>query len=66
MVAAIPPMPNRGPRSSWRCPSRDGNGHRCSLRQFHSGPCRAFKAEWWGVPKGRRRAAKRIQPVLAP
>lgn len=66
MTAAVPPAPNRAPRASWRCPARTEHGHRCSQRQYHSGPCRAFGAEWWGVPKGVRRAARRMQPVVLP
>lgn len=59
MTGVIPPDPNAGPRTTWRCPAQTEHGHRCSLRQHHAGPCKAFKAEWWGVPKGVRRATRR-------
>jgi hypothetical protein len=65
MTAAIPPDPNRGPRREWRCPARNDHGHQCSQRQHHAGPCKAFKAEWWGVPKGVRRRTRRLAGTAA-
>jgi hypothetical protein len=63
-VLHVPPDTNRGPRVEWRCPARSPHGHQCSQRQFHAGPCTAFKVAWWGIPKGVRGRVRRLVPVV--
>jgi hypothetical protein len=50
----VPIAANRGPRATWRCTTRDKDGHRCRFRRLHEGRCRAFGKSFGRIPAKRR------------